>query len=1038
MMQALRADGALPSTDPESGVGTLSASVYQNLYDSTQVDLVKQIEAHTTALLTDSDSTVRRAFLGSISTLCVFFGSTKSADVILSHLNTYLNDRDWELKVAFFETIVGVATYVGGASLEEFILPLMVQALSDPEDTVVERVLRSFSAIANLGLFQRSTTWELVDIVSRFSMHPNNWIREAAVEFVATATKYLSIADCYGIIIPMMKVYLKHRPRTLTELELLDALKPPLPRLVLEMATSWATNSDKGLFWKHSQKQRTFLFGTGRNILPPSTSKDLGPKAFGRLPKNEEDEQWIRRLANAGMTREEEFKLVALQEYIFRVARRKSQEEHRNPNPYGIIKVSDIKDNIISTVIFDKEQSVLTQSKRRNGESRQPRTITEELQDAAAEPSQRQEGRPSSRRASSSAKPNALTLPLSSPSTTQERGSQAQSPVGLDIPRPNLLMSPSSGPTVASSVDSRVSLRLGDDLHGVRRKGSAINLTGRTGTVSKATAEISTTPTNAFGQVEGRGMQSRRTSTLPIVKDDQHRHPSESRRQAAHDYSGSDPSILRRLDNLYLENYAIEYIEFGPMVAPRRLTQDSIKRAGAKTSSTSWKPEGNLVALLGEHTGPISRVVVSPDHSFFITGSDDGSVKVWDTARLERSITHRSRQTHKHAQDVRVTSLAFVENTHSFVSTGSDGSVHVVRVDYHQGREETQNLARYGKLKLVREYFVPKGDYVMWCEHFTEDNRSILLMVTNKSRIIALELRTMVTLYELQNPSRHGNPQTFCVDKDHHWILLGTSHGVLNLWDLRFQTLTKSWRFPGGSPIYRISMIPSRKAAHHKIAIAGGTGQGEVTVWNLRDVICTQAYRTGLCKDNTKGYKLVDMDEEKAGGVLLRFATAPEPSSNAGMDRGVRAMAMGVHASENSDPKFSFFVTAGPDWKVRFWDTLHPTASSIISGMELEEGRPTYTSTSQSPDLKVISERLSPPPPISGSASSAQAGSPASSKARSEKRSGREKKGSSIVSMQQQHLLKSHLDTIMDVALLEVPYGMVVSVDRMGCIYVFS
>jgi hypothetical protein len=59
----------------------------------------------------------------------------------LSHLNTYLNDRNWMLKCAFFETIVGVATFLGGTSLEEFILPLMVQALTDPEEFVIQEGL---------------------------------------------------------------------------------------------------------------------------------------------------------------------------------------------------------------------------------------------------------------------------------------------------------------------------------------------------------------------------------------------------------------------------------------------------------------------------------------------------------------------------------------------------------------------------------------------------------------------------------------------------------------------------------------------------------------------------------------------------------------------------------------------------------------------------------------------------------------------------------------------------------------------------------
>jgi hypothetical protein len=50
--------------------------------------------------------------------------------VLLSHMITYLNDRDWLLRYAFFESIVDVAACAGGRSLEEYILPLMIQALS--------------------------------------------------------------------------------------------------------------------------------------------------------------------------------------------------------------------------------------------------------------------------------------------------------------------------------------------------------------------------------------------------------------------------------------------------------------------------------------------------------------------------------------------------------------------------------------------------------------------------------------------------------------------------------------------------------------------------------------------------------------------------------------------------------------------------------------------------------------------------------------------------------------------------------------------
>ncbi|RZL07647.1 MAG: hypothetical protein EOO62_16745 [Hymenobacter sp.] len=136
-------------------------------YDATRLELIEQFEGQTKIFLVDPDNSVRRAFLSSVTSLCVFFGESKASEVILSHLNTYLNDPDWILKCAFFKTIIGVAVYIGGASLEEFILPLMLQALSDPQESVVEQVLRSLANMAELGLLQRAKTWELIGEVLR-------------------------------------------------------------------------------------------------------------------------------------------------------------------------------------------------------------------------------------------------------------------------------------------------------------------------------------------------------------------------------------------------------------------------------------------------------------------------------------------------------------------------------------------------------------------------------------------------------------------------------------------------------------------------------------------------------------------------------------------------------------------------------------------------------------------------------------------------------------------------------------------------------
>jgi phosphoinositide-3-kinase, regulatory subunit 4 len=99
-------------------------------YDAALADLQSVIQEQLVTLLVDKSAVVKRAILNNTSSLCIFLGRQKANDVLLSHMLTYLNDRDWMLRYAFFQSIVDVAICVGGRSLDEYILPLMIQALS--------------------------------------------------------------------------------------------------------------------------------------------------------------------------------------------------------------------------------------------------------------------------------------------------------------------------------------------------------------------------------------------------------------------------------------------------------------------------------------------------------------------------------------------------------------------------------------------------------------------------------------------------------------------------------------------------------------------------------------------------------------------------------------------------------------------------------------------------------------------------------------------------------------------------------------------
>lgn len=103
-------------------------------YDAALSDLQNAIQEHLITLLVDPSSVVKRAVLHDVSSMCIFLGRQRTNDILLSHMITYLNDRDWLIRYAFFDAIVDVAACVGGRSLEEYILPLMIQALSGRQD----------------------------------------------------------------------------------------------------------------------------------------------------------------------------------------------------------------------------------------------------------------------------------------------------------------------------------------------------------------------------------------------------------------------------------------------------------------------------------------------------------------------------------------------------------------------------------------------------------------------------------------------------------------------------------------------------------------------------------------------------------------------------------------------------------------------------------------------------------------------------------------------------------------------------------------
>ncbi|KAK6819531.1 hypothetical protein PG987_016014 [Apiospora arundinis] len=1036
MTNILKEEGSISMADPEVEGGSDAETAFVTLFDNSRKELARLFETHAKALVEDADASVRRAFLSSVPELCKFFGEAESNDIILTHLNTYLNDKDWMLKCAFFDTIVGIATYFGSTSLEEFNLPLMVQALTDPEEHVVQAALHSLAELANLGLLSRTKTWELIDIVGRFTMHPNIWIRESAAEFLANSTIHLSQSDKRCIILPQVRPLLKNNIiPDFSELGLLAALKKPLSRTVFDQAMVWAQKTDKGLFWKAVMKQRQSTFNLSSTGVA-SKARETQPLSLSRVSKNEEDEQWLSRLRNYGMTQGDEFKLLVLREFIWRLSRMKSNPAASDGTSTGLSDIIQLHDQMkcsIQNILFDEVPSLDDPSRppldSPADQGKGPYTIADALLDASMtidEPvGRRRRAAINSHRSRLSGQGEAI-----SPRTTIDRGTM--SPTRLQPGSPTDGRASFDESRRASSASrGRTSVR-DDDVssqdrpfsarRAIRPQSSALDLLNRKDT-NRSIPETGTTETNAFGQVEGPFAPNPPPKiTLPSNFDETL--DGASSKKASHSYEGNDPTVLKMLDNMYIDNYPHDIVEFGPLVQP--ISTRKTGRGNGQGANEAWRPTGRLVATFAEHTSAINRIVPSPDHVFFITGGDDGCVKIWDSSRLERNISNRSRQTHRHAAGARVVALCFIECTHSFVSCATDGSVHIVKVD----TVATESSTKYLRLRLLREYQLPPDEHAVWCAHYKTDIPSVLLLATNRSRVLAIDLRTMTPMYELQNPVHHGTPTCFVVDRKRYWLLL-----VLGM--------------PGKLPIQRLALHPSRGKGKW-VCVAGGTGLQEVTVWDIEKTQCREIYRAAgsSSKDGPKEYEAWSVDEDKPEGMLGRFATNIEPSSNtATTDRCVRALVVGSANNSMDEPqttrdvRYGYLVTGGADKRLRFWDLNRADQSIVFSGLFGDDTKPVFHSqiAPNNPQLTIVTERV--PKNSSnnnGNNSSAAPGSSSSNQQQQKKQAKEKPARHTVISAEQARLLRSHLDSVLDVAVLEVPYTMTISVDRMGVIFVFQ
>jgi phosphoinositide-3-kinase, regulatory subunit 4 len=186
---------------------------------------------------------------------------------------------------------------------------------------------------------------------------------------------------------------------------------------------------------------------------------------------------------------------------------------------------------------------------------------------------------------------------------------------------------------------------------------------------------------------------------------------------------------------MYLDSNREYQHDFGSRVheGPVR-RRNTVRQSFMPRDGTTRRPEATLVAQLTSHTDAVTAFAVSPDHLFFVSCSDDKTVKVWDTARLERNVTSKPRLSYTQHQG-KIKAICMLEGVHCFASAADDGSLHVVRVYVSQSGA----LPRYTQMHTIREHRITRlGEYITCMTHYDSGTRflpSTVLAHVTHSRV---------------------------------------------------------------------------------------------------------------------------------------------------------------------------------------------------------------------------------------------------------------------------------------------------------------
>lgn len=445
-------------------------------------------------------------------------------------------------------------------------------------------------------------------------------------------------------------------------------------------------------------------------------------------------------------------------------------------------------------------------------------------------------------------------------------------------------------------------------------------------------------------------------------------------------YVGNGPALLRRVvhevDDRETDETAFVSSKFHEKgvsdrikgstltIADNSMSVEATESTSLAWSSTipdsGWRPRGVLVAHLQEHRSAVNDISISMDQQFFVSASEDSTVKIWDCKKLEKDISFRSRLTYSLGGS-RAMCVAVLQGTTQIVVGASDGMMHMFSVD-HISRGLGNVVENYSGITDVKKTGFGEGAILSLLNYSADGSTSQMILYSTQNCGVHLwDTRTNSNSWNTKVSPEEGYISSLVADPCGNWFVSGSSRGVLTLWDLRFCIPVNTWQYSLPCPIEKMCLFvppsgtPLSVATRPLVYVAAGCN--EVSLWNAENGSCHQILRAanlesdaGNCespwaltrpssKTNTKS------DPRRSTNSKYRLDELNEPSIRV---PGIRAL-LPLPGGD--------LLTGGTDLKIRRWDHCSPERTYCVCGPSIEGiGNDDFYETKSSFGVQVVQE----------------------------------------------------------------------------------